>query len=78
MITNVELQYYTVFLAHAVSRITPTYYFRGLSTVLIQLVILLWRGFIFAEICEWIEIKSWKSSLHLRAKGGVVTPSRTN
>jgi hypothetical protein len=35
----------------------------------------LWRGFINEEICEWNVHKSGKSSLHLRAKVGVVPAS---
>jgi hypothetical protein len=36
---------------------------------------LLWPGLICEEISEWNVNKSGNSSLHLRAKGGVVPPS---
>jgi hypothetical protein len=45
---------------------------RGLSTVFIQLVILLWLSFIHGEIRELYVNKSGSSSLYLREKGGVV------
>ncbi len=43
-------------------------------TVVIRPVALLWRGFIFEEISEWIahKIREVVFTVHLRAKNGVV------
>ncbi len=48
---------------------------KSLGSLFVHLVIVLWRGFISVKITEWNVNKSASRPVHLRAKGGVVSPS---